>query len=176
MTDKLIELIAATAPEFENATLDVVIEEAVLLGDRLRGTVEGNNVSDKLFDLVRRFGGSMPVESIDRMARRQDSYSRTGLIALGILYDEFFQRTSTLRLPDLFLEQGLPHVAYYCALREAHPTKPSLSFIVGPGDFRFAGLRFHEDPSRSFMNTYANRGPSAILDYLFLDESESNGV
>jgi len=175
VTDKLVDLITATAPEVGGASLDIVIEEAVLLGDRLRGTTEGNNVSDKLFDLVRRFGGSLSPDSIDRMVRRQDSYSRTGLIALGILYDDFFSRTSTLGLPQVFLRLEAPHLAYYCALREANPTKQSLDFLCGPGDFRFADLRFDGIDTGRFANKYANRGPSAILDFLVRDDAETDG-
>ena len=166
ITDAIVELIAVAAPDIADTTLDVVLEEAILLGERLLGTCEGVNVSKQLFELVRRFGGRMSDASIERMVRREESYSRTGLVALGILYDDFFEHTKSLSLVEMFLTKELPHVAYYCALRENNSGKASLDFLFGPGDFRFAGLRFCEPTDCNFADKYANRGPSAILDYL----------
>ena len=171
ITDGIVDLLVAAAPEIADATLDVILEEAVVLGDRLRGTIEGLKVSEQLFELIRRFGDKTSTASVDRMVRRGDSYSRTGLIALGILYDDFFEHTTSLSLADLFLDKGLPHVAYYCALREKHSKKKSLDFLSGPGDFRFAELRFQELSGANFLDKYANRGPSAILDYLTSTDS-----
>jgi len=166
ITDRIVDLVVAAAPDIADVTLDVVLEEAVLLGDRMRGTLEGLKVSDQLFELVRRFGDKTSAISVDHMVRRGESYSRTGLIALGILYDDFFAHTKSLSLVDLFMGKDLPHVAYYCALRERHPKKKCLDFVFGPGDFRFAGLKFKEPTHWKFADKYANRGPSAILDYL----------
>ena len=171
ITDGIVDLVVAAAPEIADATLDIILEEAVLLGDRMRGTPEGLKVSDQLFELVRRFGDKTSAISVDHMVRRGDSYSRTGLIALGILYDDFFDHTKSLSLVDLFTNRDLPHVAYYCALREKHPKKQSLDFLFGPGDFCFAGLKFEEPTHWNFADKYANRGPSAILDYLTLTET-----
>lgn len=55
-------------------------------------------------------------------------------------------------------------VAYYCAFREAHPEHNSGDVTVDPSAFTFAGLRYRQ-PDR-FWDKYANRGPSALLDYL----------
>jgi hypothetical protein len=52
-------------------------------------------------------------------------------------------------------------------LREAYPEKKY--FLNGPGEFQYGGLRFHFDESAhvtGFGEKYANRGDSAILDYL----------
>ena len=166
LTTKLVQLVAETAPDVASTTLDIVIEEAVYLGDRLRGTCDGLFVSDHLFGLVRRFGGHTTAGTVDRMVRRAESYSRTGLSALGILYDEHFDHAIGLSLVDMFMKAEHNHIAYYCALREKHPTKRCLDFIFGPGDFRFAGLRFQEPDEWNFSDKYANKGPSAILDYL----------
>ena len=166
-------MIVAAAPDIADTTLEIILQESILLGDRMRGTLEGMKVSEQLFELVRRFGNKTSAVSVDLMVRRGESYSRTGLIALGILYDDFFDHAVSLSLVDLFLGKDLPQVAYYCALREKNPGKKSLDFLFGPGDFRFAGLRFQEPTNGNFHDKYANRGPSAILDYLMSTEAPS---
>lgn len=163
---RIVDLVVAVAPDIADATLDVILEEAVFIGERMRGTLEGNKVGDQLFDLVRRFGNKMSAETIVHMVKREETYSRTSLIALGILYDEFFEYVTTLSLVELFLENNLPHVGYYCALREHNPGLKYLDFIFGPGEFCYAGLKFEGPSEVDFANKYANRGPSAILDYL----------
>jgi hypothetical protein len=99
------------------------------MGDRLRGTLEGNAIAEQLFALVRKLGDQITVETVDLMVRRQNTYSRTGLTGLGILYDEHFDHVSTLRLTKHFLENKLPEVAYFCALREAYPKKRTYGFM-----------------------------------------------
>jgi len=163
---QVVTLLSMTAPTVADTSLDIIIQEAALLGNSLRGTREGLAISQQLFSLIRTFGDRVSIIPIDAMVRRIDSYSRIGLDALGILYDEHFQHISSLNLSDHFLEQGLPGVAYYCALRESDPEKKYIDFMAGPGGFTFAGLKFNCPPEVGFWNKYANRGASAILDYL----------
>lgn len=166
ITNGIVNLIVAAEPNFANATLDIILEETVLLGQRMRGTQEGINISQLLFNLIRRFGDRISATSVDYMVRRGDGYSRTGIIALGILYDEFFKHTASLSLVKSFQEKNTPHVAYYCALREKYSQKKYIDFINGAGDFCFGGLKFEVPLDYDFSNAYANRGPSAILDFL----------
>jgi hypothetical protein len=159
-------LLKTAAPGVSDTSLDILVQEAIILGNNLRGTTEGLAISQQLFSLIRTYGAKVSVFSVDAIVRRDESYSRTGLDALGILYDEYFDHISTLQLPKHFLELELPEVAYYCALRESNPEKRGLDFMDGPGEFTFAGLKFSCPPDIYFGNTFANRGPSAILDYL----------
>ena len=109
----------------------------------------------------------MTVETVDTMVRRGETYSRTGVNGLdSSTDDEHFQHAASLGLVKHFNQHDLPQVEYYCALREATPGKKDIEFIGGPGDFVFAGLKFHFPKEDFFGNKYANRGPSAILDYL----------
>ena len=167
---RLIESVLASfheaAPKFAAASLDVMLHEAVELDDLLRGSQEGLVISDQVFKLVRKLGGRATLQTVDVMVRRNDAYSRTGIVGLGILYDEHFCATASLGLVQHFLDCKLASVSYYCALREANPDKKDVSFIGGPGDFTFAGLKFGYPKDGSFMNKWANRGSSAILDYL----------
>jgi hypothetical protein len=166
LVKQIVGVLSEAAPLLGNVFLGLILREAMDLGEQLRGTFEGYAVGEQLFALARTFGEKASVETIDAMVRRNDSYSRTGIIGLGILYDTFHARTSSLGLVDHFLANKLPHVAYYCALREANPGKGYWDFLNGPGDFVFAGLKFTPPKNWNFSDKYANRGPSAILDYL----------
>jgi hypothetical protein len=159
----IADAIASSADNLGKAGLNAVIDEAIKLGDRMRGTQKGNDIADQLFAMVRRYGARIDVGTIDRMVLRRDSYSRSGLTSLGILYDEQPAHMRSLELPDRY-EKLAPQVAFYCAFREAHPEHVSSDVMVDPSNFVFAGLRYQQ-PDR-FWDKYTNRGPSALLDYL----------
>lgn len=163
----LADALASCADGLAQAGLNTVIDEAIKLGDRMRGTYEGNAVADQLFAMVRRRGAVVDAETIDRLVLRGDSYSRTGLTSLAIMYDDHFQHIRSLGLPSRYAAVE-PRVAYYCAFREAHPDQRSGDVTVDPSTFTFAGLQYRQPDM--FWNKYANRGPSALLDYLELIE------
>jgi hypothetical protein len=125
----------------------------------------------RLFALVRKLGHRISQPTIHGMVIRGESYSRVGLTALGLLYDDFPAHLRTLGLPTHFAEIE-PRVAYYCAFRETFPAEHSANVFADPKDFTFAGLRYVQ-PDRHW-DRYANRGPSALLDYLeFIDPPEA---
>jgi len=167
--EALTNLISMSAPSIADVSLDALIDEAVILGDRMRGTHEGNVIADQLFTLVRKYGGQLSRSTVHDLVIRGDSYSRTGLTALGILYDEFFDHLSSLALPGYFLKLDHRQVAFYCALREAHPNRKSL--MEDAKGFTFAGLR----GTSCDFDKYANRGPSALLDCLVLVDNAQSG-
>ena len=159
----LADAIASCADGLGQAGLNAIIEEAIKLGNRMRGTREGNAIADQLFAMVRRHGPRIDAETVDKLVLRGDSYSRAGLSSLAILYDEHFEHISSLRLADRYAGVQ-PRVAYYCAFREAHPEHSSVDVTVDPSAFIYAGLRYRQPDM--FWDKYANRGPSALLDYL----------
>lgn len=169
MTLLLADALASCADGLGQAGLNAVIDEAIKLGDRMRGTSEGNAVADQLFAMVRRRGAVVDAETIDRLVLRGDSYSRAGLTSLAIMYDEHFQHIRSLDLSSRYVGVE-PRVAYYCAFREAHPEHNSGDVTVDPSSFTFAGLRYRQPDM--FWDKYANRGPSALLDYLELIETD----
>jgi hypothetical protein len=57
-----------------------------------------------------------------------------------------------------------PRVAYYCAFREKFPAEHSSNIFADPSDFTYAGRRYIQP--KMHWDKYANRGPSALLDYL----------
>jgi hypothetical protein len=161
--EALTAIISDNAPTVADASLDALIDEAIVLGDRMRGTPEGNVIADQLFTLARRFGGKISRSTVHDLVMRGDSYSRTGLTALGMLYDDFFDHMKSLGLPSYFADIE-PRVAFYCAFREAFPKEKSVNVFADPTGFTFAGLRYVQ--SDMHWDKYANRGPSALLDYL----------
>ncbi len=166
LIEKLLDVIDAVVPTVSDISLEVLLHEAVRLGHSLRGTAEGVAISQRLFPLVRKYGHQITRGTILLVVRRGDGFSRTGLTYLGLLYDEQFDRLTTMGLPEVFLPVE-PRVAWYCAFREAHPEHKSMDVCVDPKDFEHAGLRYAHDYAPSVpTNAYANRGPSALLDYL----------
>lgn len=161
--EALTVIISDSASTWTNASLDVLIDEAVQLGNRLRGTSEGNLIADQLFALARKHGGRISKFTVHDLVIREDSYSRTGLTALGIMYDDFPDHIKSLCLPSFFTRIE-PRVAFYCAFREAFPEVKSDNFAANPTGFTFAGLQYLQ-PDRH-LDRYINRGPSALLDYL----------
>lgn len=155
------DLLAQMGAELGDRILRAVVAEVVTLGNRMWGTCEGNEVAWKLFALLRRFGDRIDFVTVRRLVIRGESYSRTGINALGILYDCFPDHLSALCLPHAFVGVN-PRVAYYCAFRET--VRLESIFLSDPGAFHFAGLRY--DRPEGFENNLANRGESALLDYL----------
>jgi hypothetical protein len=157
----ITDLLAQTGEGLGEKLLQSVVAEVLALGKRVRGTVEGNEVTWILFSLLRKFGNGVTLETVMRLAIRGDGYSRTGINALGILYDSFPNHIRSLGLSAAFIDID-PRVAYYCAFREAVQVEPTL--MPEPGTFEFAGLRYQRPEDH--WNMLANRGVSALLDYL----------
>jgi hypothetical protein len=137
----LTQLIAEEAPHAADASLGKIAVEAVRLGGRLRGTEEGNVIAAQMFALVRKIGGRLSLATVLSLVLRGESYSRTGLVALGMLYDDYFEHIRSMGLPAL-LTSHHPEVGYYCAYREGHPTSNSSDITTNPGEFTFAKLKY----------------------------------
>lgn len=168
--EKLESLLAAAGLFSLNGTdpnkaINLVLEEAVLLGNNLWGTPKGNELAQQIYSLVRKHGTRMGVDSIDLMVRRGESYSRTGLIGLAILYDEYFDHVKSLHLVDHFVDEGSEELAFYCALREHFPYEHDVSVCLRSSGFKWGGLRVVCDVD-FLMVKYPNRGPSIVLECL----------
>jgi hypothetical protein len=146
--------------------LNVLIGEAIKLGDKLRGTHEGELVTKQIYDIIRHAGKIVTKETAIKLVMRGDTFSRVGINALGILYDEHFHHALSLQLPIAF-ETLAPDASFYCAFREAYQE----SHLFPPKEFRHAGLKYIEPDDA--MSKYANRGPSAILECLTLEDYQA---
>ncbi|WXF87508.1 DUF4365 domain-containing protein [Pseudomonas syringae pv. atrofaciens] len=163
------EIAAAVAPLVSISSsyagaigLNLLIGEAAALGDKLRNNHEGNRVSQQIYDVIRNYGNVVTRNTALKLVVRGAYYSRTGVNAIGTLYDCFLLHAISLNLSNVF-EKDLPEVAFFCAFRES--CHGNLSFP--PKDFRFAGFRYVEPDDA--MNLFINRGHAFILDCLVRD-------
>jgi len=163
---KLIE--SSTDPIL--TSINLILEEAVLLGNNLRGTMEGNILANQIFSLIKKHGIKMGVASIELMVLRDELYSRTGLIGLDILYDDYFEHTKSLKLKEFFKKKDLPQIVYYCALRENFPNEKNIALCEKAIEFSYEGLTVDCDSDYLFSK-YINRGASAILDYVVYNKT-----
>jgi len=144
--------------------LNSLIEQVLELGNNLWATSQGNKVSSQLFDFVRKFGNRLTSDHIAQILLRGETYSRTGIIALGILYEDFQEHTVALNLTEKFKNFADPRVHYYCTIRERYLDLKSPGWLfesdlrVGKLQPNFTGV--------SILDKWANRGESMILDYL----------
>ena len=84
--------------EISHFPLELLVDEILAIGNRIWGTIEGNALSKLLYILSRSYGDNFTKEQIRKLALRDESYSRTGINALGIMYDEFPEHMRKLQL------------------------------------------------------------------------------
>lgn len=148
-------------------TIADIVDQVVGLGLEIRGTEEGWEVSQILFRLCRDFGEYFTKDHIFKIIVLKDTYSRIGLSALELLYDHYFSHTSSLRLPDAFID--FADIQYYCKLRERYPGVFGIVMVCGNPkeyDWNIDGIGLSYNTLEFLPNKYANRGPMAILHYL----------
>jgi hypothetical protein len=104
LIEVLTEIVVNNGPSYADASLAALIGEAIRVGDRMRGTIEGIEISNRLFAFVRKLGSRVSRSTIHDMVLRGESYSRAGLVALGILYDDFPDHMRSLNLPNYFID------------------------------------------------------------------------
>jgi len=147
--------------------VDLVLDEVLALGLRIWATEEGNAVSDLLYALAREHGDLFTREQIRRLVLRGDTYSRTGINTLGLMYERFPEQMKRLQLIELFKDHKDDRVAYFCKLREKYPGVSVVNLMSGSYDCEIDGLNVHPDAQDRALNTWANRGESALLDFVY---------
>lgn len=125
-----------------------------------------------LLALVRTAGDALRKDDVVHLVQRGEVYSRVGLNALAVLYDEWPEHAASLALPVAFAQLKLESVAWYAAMRERFPGKRNFAmFMVGQpdGDFEYVGatLRLDQDLRDYLVSKWPNRGDSVLLDCLF---------
>jgi hypothetical protein len=147
--------------------IDLVVDEVLSLGNRIWATPEGNALSELLYMLTRSYGDNFTKEQIWKIVIRGDSYSRTGINTLGIMYDQFPQHMKALRLGELFRDHDDWRIAYFCNLRDRHPGVPVFALMTSDYDCAIDGCDLHPGVKDRGQNTWANRGDCALLDYAY---------
>lgn len=156
----LVDLLVGVGPLPDSFPITEVIEGVVRMGGKIWDTHEGHIESRTLFTICRSFGDRFTVDEIDQLVWREDGYSRTGINALDLLYTYFPMHVGSLGLPARFASRADRRPAFYCALREAQPTASAAA------GFQAYGLQIGYVDEWQLLDKVANRGRSAILDYV----------
>jgi hypothetical protein len=166
LSDILFEYIETLEKEREHDHPDIIVDRVIELGTGIWATLEGNKRSQQLFDFIRRNGNKLTKEHVSKLILRVESYSRTGINALAVLYEEFPQHALALKLPDVF-KNANDLVYYYCVLRERNIQAQGFFWVINVTDFRVNNYTIDDSRFLSdIMDNIANRGDSAILDYV----------
>jgi hypothetical protein len=161
-----LNLVHKQTPEF---SIGYVMNEVLRLGGRIWASLEGNRMSQVLFAICREHGENFTAEQIRRLVVRENAYSRTGINALGILYEHFPDHTASLNLPKIFAKDD-PRIAYFCKLRERNKGSNAFAIARAKGNFLFDGWTVMEGAEDRLFDKIANRGDSALLDYVISKE------
>jgi len=144
--------------------LNSLIEQILELGNNLWATDQGNKVSQQLFNFIRKHGDRLTSDHIAQILIRGETYSRTGIIALGILYENFQEHVLSLNLTEKFKDFIDPRVHYYCTIRERYLDLKSPGWLF-EADLRVGKLQ-PDFTGVSIFDKWANRGDSMVLDYI----------
>lgn len=162
----IVSLLRRYNAEMPYFPIGIVIDEIVSLGDRVWATTEGNALTALLFELCRAYPDHFSREQICKLVIRPHAYSRTGINALSILYDEQPLHLRSLELPDEFSKHADWRPSYFCSLREKYEGTPVTSLMFGDYDCTIGSYQL--DPrAKDGLNKWANRGDCAILDYAY---------
>jgi hypothetical protein len=174
--DKLSKLLFDYLEELKSVNqtdpnyLDSLIEKVIELGMGIWATHEGNKVSQLLFEFIREHGEKLKSSHISKLVIRGDDCSRTGINALGVLYDNFPKYAKALNLPDKFKNFIDPRLHYYCVLKERFLGIKGIGWLSDKDDLKVGKLNSDfSSINTSLFDKWANRGDSVILDYVFED-------
>lgn len=163
---KLAEL-ALDVAKTNELEINKIIDDLIILGVRAWGSTEGNRKANILYNFCRTYGDKFLTAHIYKMVSRGSSYSRVGIIALGILYDEYPMYIKSLQLPILFKSHFDIRIRYYCLLRERYVGMKSLELSFNKTiDYKIDNLYIPEMDKLDLYLKWPNRGDSSILDYL----------
>lgn len=168
----LVALLDELGVTNEHFPVGQVVERAVSLGSQLWATQTGNQAASTLFAICHHYAERFSADQVVRMITRGESISRIGLNALGILYDSAYEHIKGMELQVLFLAHPDKRVAFYCHLRELHPTVPGFNCLLLSVGVHFAGLTITPELHDDLLGKWPNRGDSVILDYLQSTEGQ----
>lgn len=150
-----------------------LVDEVIEIGHRIWATEEGNKLSSILFAVCKKYGDLITREQVFRLVSRRfdndETYSRTGINAVGLLYGHFPEHTHRLKLANLFgnYAKGLPR--YFCQLFEKFPKAANdiFYFCSKDLDLRIGEWDIVKDDRDRLFDKIANRGCSALLDFAY---------
>lgn len=174
IADGVVRILAKVHGKSRTWTLQKITDKLIGLGVN-PAFWEAQQYLPVLLALVETGGDTFTREQILRLVGRNDSYSRTGLLALSRLYDFWPEKMIALSLPHVFQTAGLGEAAWYAAMRERYPTRTGEMFgfkiallkenNLDFGDYR---LTLNDEVRDYIMGKWPNRGDSVLLDCLHL--------
>lgn len=150
-------------PIYFSKLLDRVIE----IGVSIWATPEGNELSKLLYTFIRTHGDKINSDHIFKFVTRGETISRTGLNALGILYDHYPTYIKSLRLPEKFQTFEDPRLHFYCVFREQNLGKSDFDLYTNVDNIIKIGKLAANLTDVDVLNKWANRGESFLLDYIY---------
>ncbi|HYV95302.1 MAG TPA: DUF4365 domain-containing protein [Chitinophagales bacterium] len=148
--------------------LDSIIERVIELGTSIWATHEGNKVSQMLYKFIREQGDRLNANHVSKLIVRGEDFSRTGLNALGILYDCYPKHTASLNLTKRFENLEDPRLYYYCTIRERYLGVKSPLWLSEKNDLTVGKFKCDlSSVNKSILDKWANRGDSVIFDYVY---------
>ncbi|WP_026566615.1 PGAP1-like alpha/beta domain-containing protein [Bacillus sp. UNC41MFS5] len=141
-----------------------IVEKVKELGNEIYGTVEGNKVSEELYELCRNNGEYFLVDDIVSLV--EGVYSRIGINALGNLYNKYPEYIKSMNLPHVFKHEI--YLSYYCKLREKYKHKDILSLLMNADEINWVidGVTIPTDEIDLFDKSIT-RGHSVIVEYAY---------
>ncbi|WP_179321129.1 DUF4365 domain-containing protein [Winogradskyella helgolandensis] len=174
--DKLSELLFGYLEELKSANpndpdyIDLLLNRVIELGTGIWATNEGNKVSQMLFSFLRENGNKINADHISKLVIRGKDCSRTGINALGLLYDNYPEHTASLKLISRFKNFDDPRLFYYCSIRERFLGTKSPSWLNEKNDLNLGKIKTDfSEINTSIFDKWANRGDSVIFDYVYFD-------
>ncbi len=178
--DKLSKMLFDYLEEIREHTdnpdyLDSLISRVIELGTAIWATHEGNKVSQLLFKFIREHGDSLNADHIAKLILRGKDCSRTGINALGVLYDNFPKHAVSLNLIDMCKDFDDPRLHYYCTIRERYIDSSSGAWLSEKNDLTVGNLKADfSSINTSIFDKWANRGDSVIFDYVYENQDSEN--
>ncbi|MCL2041315.1 MAG: DUF4365 domain-containing protein [Bacteroidales bacterium] len=146
---------------------DTIIEKVIALGSRIWATHEGNETTQLLFKFIREFGNKLNATHISKLIIRGTDCSRTGINALGILYDNFPKHAESLNLVKKFENFSDPRLHFYCTIRERYLGLKSPSWLLNEKNDLTVGKLKVDFSIIDVYDKWITRGDSVILDYVY---------
>lgn len=144
--------------------IENILTKAEVLGQKLRGTLEGNDLQDTLYTLCMEYGDYFTLEDVLRTVFREGRLSMAGLNALSILYDTYPVHIRNMNLPQTLMErydmEFYFHLYYYCKLREKYIDKGDTYFSNKSNEIEMEidGYVLDDYFYEEFWSKYPNRG------------------
>lgn len=166
ISDEILSLIDKYKSVTTESTIEIIIQTMITKSLESTCLSDLNDVNEIFFDLCRKYGDKFTKQQIIDMTLRNDTYSRSGVIGLGILYDDYFSEISTLSLPTEFQIRSSIPLYYYCKLREKYPGVCSHKLAYGDYDLTIDNYTIKDNGKEYLREKWVYRADSLFLDVI----------